>query len=439
MKIVKLEAENFKRLKAVEITPEGSIVEIRGQNGAGKTSVLDSIAAAIGGEKLCPAQPIRRGSERARVAVELEGDLVVERRWTAKGSYLEVRSKEGATFKSPQKILDGLVGRLSFDPLEFMRDAPAKQAEVLRQLVGIDFRPLDEKRRRAYEARTAMNRTVASLRARLEATPVIEVTPDVPADPVSGAELLEEQRRRQDLQRANDAERGALEIARNVFRASKQAVEAAKADVARARAALEAAQRREAEAVEALKKQGEHGQALQAKVAALVDPDMEEIPAKLRQLESVNDLIHRRKQRTALAGELATAEEQAAKLGFEIEQIDAQKEGTLAEATFPVEGLGFGGEGVTLNGLPLEQASAAEQLRVSLAMGLALNPKLKVILIRDGSLLDETSLAMVAAMAEKAGAQVWLEMVGKGGVGVVIEDGQVEGAPAPTEAAHVAQ
>lgn len=103
MKIVKLEAENFKKLRAVEIAPSGAVVEIRGANEAGKTSVLDSIAAALGGEKLCPAQPIRRGADRARVAVELDDGLVVERRWGA------------------QKLLDGLVGRLSFDPLAFLR------------------------------------------------------------------------------------------------------------------------------------------------------------------------------------------------------------------------------------------------------------------------------------------------------------------------------
>jgi hypothetical protein len=89
---------------------------------------------------------------------------------------------------------------------------------------------------------------------------------------------------------------------------------------------------------------------------------------------------------------------------------------------------------VTLNGLPLEQASSAEQLRASVAIGLAMHPKLKVLLVRDGSLLDEQSLAMVAKMAEQAGGQVWLERVSKGAeCSLVIEDGMVAGASSANE------
>lgn len=443
MRIVKLEAENFKRLKAVEIRPDGTIVEIRGMNGAGKTSVLDAIAAAIGGEKLCPAQPVRRGADRARVSVELDEDLVVERRWTAGGgSRLEVRSKDGTvTHRSPQKLLDALVGRLTFDPLAFMREKPERQAEVLRQLVGIDFSELDEKRRQVYDARTDANRQVAQLKARIAPLPVIEVTPDCPAEPVSGADLIGEHERLQATKRANDVERAALDLARGQFRLRKETVAAAAKRIADLEAQLARAREEHTEAAEALRKQAEHGQVLQAKVAALVDPDdeIDEVGKRLRNVEAANDLVRQRKQRDALVRELAAAEEAAKKLDFEIAAIDAQKEGALQAAKFPVEGLGFTDAGVTLGGLPLEQASQAEQLRVSLAMGASLNPKLRVLLVRDASLLDERSLQLVAAFAEKTGMQVWLEIVAPGGAGVVIEDGQVQGAAAPAEVHRVAK
>ncbi len=111
-----------------------------------------------------------------------------------------------------------------------------------------------------------------------------------------------------------------------------------------------------------------------------------------------------------------------------IEEIDAAKAKTLGEAKFPIQGLAFDENAVTFRGLPFDQASSAEQLAVSVAMGLALNPKLKVLLIRDGSLLDEESLALVARMADEAKAQVWIERVGDGAeCSVVIEDGQLRG------------
>jgi hypothetical protein len=93
----------------------------------------------------------------------------------------------------------------------------------------------------------------------------------------------------------------------------------------------------------------------------------------------------------------------------------------------PVTGLGLSEDGVTLNGLPLDQASAAEQLRVSVAIGIAMNPRLRVLLLRDASLLDRDSLALLADMAKAAGAQVWLERVeDDSATAVVIEDGMVK-------------
>ena len=100
----------------------------------------------------------------------------------------------------------------------------------------------------------------------------------------------------------------------------------------------------------------------------------------------------------------------------------------ISKAAYPVAGLGFDQlGGVTFNGLPFSQASTAEQLRVSVAIGLALNPQLRVLLIRDGSLLDDDSMKMVAKMAAKADAQVWIERVEiDGQVSVVIEDGAIK-------------
>ena len=95
-------------------------------------------------------------------------------------------------------------------------------------------------------------------------------------------------------------------------------------------------------------------------------------------------------------------------------------------------GLTLGDDGPMLDGVPLEQASGAQKLRVSVALGIAMNPRLKVLLVRDASLLDEDSLALVAEMAAAADAQVWLERVGDGDpAAVVIDDGQVSGEAAP--------
>jgi hypothetical protein len=92
-----------------------------------------------------------------------------------------------------------------------------------------------------------------------------------------------------------------------------------------------------------------------------------------------------------------------------------------------VDGLSFDDSGVLLNGLPFSQASQAEQLRVSVAMGFAQNPELKVLLVRDGSLLDGNSLNLLDQMARDHDGQVWIERVGEGDqCAVIIEDGVVK-------------
>jgi len=127
-----LTAENVKRLVAVEISPTGNVQIIAGKNGAGKTSVLDSIWFALGGGPAAKGttKPIRDGQDSARVTLDL-GELRVTRTWTGGKSTLSVESAEGAVYGSPQKMLDALVGRLSFDPLAFAQQDERTQLASL--------------------------------------------------------------------------------------------------------------------------------------------------------------------------------------------------------------------------------------------------------------------------------------------------------------------
>jgi DNA repair exonuclease SbcCD ATPase subunit len=439
MRISGLEVENVMRVRLVHLALDGKqVVRIEGPNNAGKTSVLNAIAMALGGKDLCPAEPLRRGEKKGRVQVTLtEGlqGLVAERRWWRSGTEtrteLEVRALDGTPLSKPQQILDALIGKLTFDPLAFTRLKPKEQAEQLRRLVGLDFSTLDAKRLKAYEARRGANAQVTQIEARLRAVPEVEA----PDEPVSTAALLEESQALQKQKAANDMERAALQRAKDVFAARKREAEQAAAEVSRARAALERAEEASRAADEALEEARAAGKALAAKVEGLVDPDLTALAAKMRDVEGVNEKVRARKQRKALAAELAQAEAAAKKLSDEIDGIDEQKAKALAEAAFPVDGLSFNDAGVLLNGLPIEQASASEQLRVSLAIGMAANPKLRVMTIRDASLLDAKSMKLVEEVAAKHDFQVLLEIVSDGGgTGIVISDGVVAD-PAPAEAA----
>ena len=124
--------------------------------------------------------------------------------------------------------------------------------------------------------------------------------------------------------------------------------------------------------------------------------------------------------------ELTAARLEAENLTNVMEDRTKAKRAAITNANMPVSGLSFDESQVLYNGFPLEQASAAEQLRVSFAIAAAANPRLAIALIRDGSLLDEKSLADVGAMADAHNMQVWIERVDTSGkVGIVLEDGAV--------------
>jgi len=407
-----------KRLKAVEIKPDGSLVVVGGRNAQGKTSVLDSIAMALGGEKMLPGKPIREGEDKARVVLELDGTgLVVTRTFTPKGSYLKVENAAGATVKSPQAMLDQLVGKLSFDPLEFSRMDRKTQLETLKNLVGLDFAGQDAEKKRLYDQRTESNREIKKLQANVGAMVKHE---GAPAEEVSIAMLMESLRAAQAVQEANAEIRwNHDEAKRDHIRLCAQLAER-----------IEEMRRLQA-AVKALEKEIERSEAAvmhaAAQVTTIVEPDMAGLQNQLAGAEDINRKVRENQARSLALVGLRECQRGADALSVRIAEIDRQKAAALAAAKFPVEGLAFDESGVTYRGLPFDQASSAEQLRVSVGMGFALHRDLRVTLIRDGSLLDEGNLKLIADMAEAAGAQVWLERVGEGQeCSVIIEDGAVK-------------
>jgi AAA domain len=413
--IVSLEVSNVKRIRAVTIHPEGSVVILGGQNEQGKTSVLDAIEFALGGAKSLPSDPIRHGAAKAYVVADL-GELVVERVITKSGTNLTVRNRAGEKQTSPQAILDKLCSRIAFDPLDFLREEPAKQNEILRRLVGLDFTASNAKREALFAARTKVNRDAKSTRAQSESLVVPPGTPDAP---VNLAELLAQIRHAHEarenaagFERQKQAARDAVTRSEEAFAAAEEAARKAEAVVLRARMA----RRQALTELEAFSTQPAPEPAV----------DVRALEGQVATAETVNRNVERKRKRDQHEADANQLDAQAAELTAQIDAVDEEQRQALAAIAYPVPGLALGEDGPTFNGVPLDQASGAQRIRISVAIGLALNPRLKVLLVRDASLLDDKSLAMVADMAAQAGAQVWLERVGTGDPGaVIIQDGQV--------------
>jgi hypothetical protein len=466
MRILKLRSENVKRISVVEIVPDGNLIRIGGKNGSGKSSVLDSIAYALGGTSLVPSEPIRKGETEAKVVIELD-DLVVTRKFsrdrllcncnahgdnTLEGttgheqgcarhqfgetkSTLTVTNKDGARYPSPQAVLDKLLGKLTFDPLAFARlstepGGPKKQNEILRQLAGVDTASFDETRKVAASQRTMLKKTHEIKSAQLLTLPIHTGVPDteVSMEAVSAEMLRAEELRKL----ATDANR--------VMDAARDKVAQAEQALASHHTLYKELERRLLEEGKKLAGLNNTHEIVQEELrlatedrqrALLAVPDFEVIRKKLADIESDNTKVRANRKRAEaqvevdhLAGEIIVA-------NTAITEAETAKQTALETAKFPVVGLGLNDDGVTFDAgqgsVPFEQASSSEQLRVSVAIGLALNPTLKVLLIRNGNLLDDDSLKTIAAQAETAEAQLWLEYVTSNseGVSVMLEDGHL--------------
>lgn len=483
LRIRALKVENYKRIVAVELHPDGKSVVLGGRNAQGKSSLLDAIAAALGGKKKGGEQvALRTGSLRGEVVVDL-GDYIVKRSWTPAGDRLVVEDPKGSVYKSPQGLLDKMLGDISFDPLGFMRLEPRAQAETLRKLVGLDVSDLVAKHGAAYQRRTQVNAEHAKAKAAIEQLPPEPPAP--PAKPSVGALLA----RRDELQRrladVDAIERLRKEIAELTVKASPaqaQACEASRKMADELEATLDrmAAVQNQPEpaadrvrhlqvAVEELihclndcrveaddmrlaaeemlaEKMRQHD----AHHLAAVDPaaarfavqsDLDQVAKSLSETDAAiaaweeasraharwKGLHQVQAQKVKLVDDLAA---QSKALTAELEAIEQERLERLAKTTFPVDGLALDGDVITFRGLPLAQASQAERLRVCVAISAALNPRIGLALIREGAFLDDEGLQHVLASVEAMGLQAWVEVVGdRKGVGIIIEDGRALEAP----------
>lgn len=442
MRIISLQASNIKRLSVVEITPQGDVVTIGGKNRAGKSSVLDAIAYALGGQALVPEEPIRTGETEAEVKVDL-GDLLVVRRFYreviedkesgttrhgATKSTLSVKNKEGASYPSPQAMLDKLLGSLTFDPREFAMTKPKAQLETLRRITNLDTTLLDEQRRDVFNRRTELKKKVLEASVKCDALPAL--LPDVPLEELSMGEVSTELARVDSLRKKAESERLSLQVEQDTAQRSKNRLDAATERVKSLRAQLAEAEQVMGEINRDWHAQTEVVKSLEQKVdvALKAVPDTTTLQDRIKEIEATNAKVRQNKARLAAAKAHNDLVDKVKDETALIEEFDKRKQEMIAAVKFPVAGLGFGEEGVLFNGLPFEQAATSEQLAVSVAIGLALNPKLRILLVRNGESLDSESMKLLGELATFANAQLWVERMTetKDGVSVMIEDGHVQ-------------
>jgi DNA repair exonuclease SbcCD ATPase subunit len=410
LRIINLEVENYKGIRAIDITPKDDLVMITGGNGQGKSSVLDSIYAILcgGAASRVTQTPIHDGEDfaiaTAKVGDAKTGEIkyIVTRRWKDNDAgTVTVMAPDGAKYSSPQKMLDEIIGKLSFDPFEFVGQSAKEQVETLIGALGeaLPFVPaeLDRKHRGIYDRRTDIAREITKLEGQL--AQYGEPDPATPDIEESAADLLRE-----------------VETARGRNLLHDQVEEA----ITTRTAAVEAARAVLADAEKSLDSALTHQKTLQPR------EDVDPILARLDGIEETNRKVRAKLARQAIEDELSDRRAEHANHTLELGKIDKTKADGLAAAKFPVDGLSFDEDGVTFNKVPFGQVSTSEQARVAMAIGMASNPELRVMRIDKGEALDSKTLALVTEMAADHDYQVWMSKVDESGtIGFVIEDGAV--------------
>lgn len=431
MRIVKLKAQNVMGLTAVEITPEGHVVEIVGDNGAGKSSILNCIAYAFGGRAAFPKELLRRGAESGEMSVTIDGDapagkppLTLTVKLADKGrSRLTLTDVEGSRLDSPQAVLSAMWNRVAFDPEVFSRQTPKEQLESLKAIAGLDFTELDAERQRLYEERTGVNRDANRVQAQFEGTTTYD---DAPTEEVSVSDLVGQLREAEAANRRTDDKRNALQVRMRAHTGIIATAEERHRDVLRLVEELAEAEARQAEAEKQEMEDAKQVDGMRRVVHGMADIDTSPLQEQISTAEETNRHVRANAEAKKLNSEYLALADTGNKLTRGIDAIDTDKAEEVAAATFPVDGLSIDDSGVTLDGIPFEQASSGESMRTSAAIAFAMNPTLPVVLIRQGSLLDDKMRAEVVRLAEEHDGQVWIELVGPGGENsVVIEDGHV--------------
>lgn len=410
VKINELEIENLKRVKAVQMTPSAAgLTVIGGNNNQGKTSVLDAIAWALGGNSFRPSQPHREGSvSDPYLHVVLSNGLVVERK--GKNSDLKVTDPTGN--RAGQQILDGFISKLALDLPKFMQASDSEKANTLLNIIGVkdQLTALEKQENDIYQERTAIGRIADQKKKYAEEQTYY---PDVPQAPVSASELIRQQQEILARNGENQRKRDNLEH----IKVEKRRLEMQIADL-----------REKLEAMEAQYKSCADNELTAEKtVAQLQDESTSELEESIAQIDETNRKVRANLDKDKAEEDAKQYADQYNNLTKQIEDIRKQKKQLLDGAKLPLPGLTVEGGKLLYNGHPWDGMSGSDQLKVATAIVRKLNPECGFVLLDKLEQMDRNTLAEFGAWLEEENLQCIATRVSNGDeCSIIVTDGYSE-------------
>lgn len=411
LKINNLEIENVKRVKAVRLEPSASgLTVIGGKNGQGKTSVLDAIAWALGGNKFKPSTPDRDGSViPPSLHIELSNGLVVERK--GKNNSLKVIDPNGN--KGGQQLLDEFIEQMALNLPKFIAASSKEKANILLQTIGVGEKlyEIETKENQLYNRRTEIGR-IADQKKKFAA----EMTsyPEAPKEPVSPADLIKKQ---QDILARN----GENERKRQNVAALNQQAERVGQELARLTELLQA-------------KENEHKKLLadleiaQKSALELHDESTAELEESINNIDAINIKVRANYDKEKAEMDAADYQKQYDELTIEINKIRQEKTDLLKNANLPLPELSVENGELIYKGFKWDNMSGSEQLKVATAIVRKLNPNCGFVLMDKLEQMDVDSMKEFGDWLEGEGLQVIATRVStsQDECSILIEDGYVK-------------
>lgn len=410
IKINSFELENVKRIKAVQLEPsEKGLTIIGGDNAQGKTSVLDAIAWALGGNKYKPSKPTREGSSvPAALKIVLSNGIIVERK--GKAGALKVTDPSG--LKGTQGLLDSFINEFALDLPKFMQMNDKDKSATLLKVIGVgdQLDELEQKEKAFYQNRTETGRIKDRKKKAYENMPVFEEAPEALLDI---KELLTQQ---QKIQKVNaDNERIRQEAKNKAMNASylKKKLDDIEKEYLKAK---EASEKAFMEAEEA-----------SAELDSLIDIDTSSIEEQISSIEEINSKVRANFERKKAYKEYEELQSEYDDYTAALNEVKEQKVKLLDNADLPLEGLSVEEGRLTYLGQNWDNMSGSQQLKVATAICKAINPKCGFVLLDKLEQMDMKTLNEFGSWLEKEGLQAIATRVSQGDeCSVIIEDGYIK-------------
>lgn len=438
VKITSFEAENVKRVKAVALEPtQNGLTVIGGGNGQGKTSILDAISWALGGDRFKPSTPKREGSVTdPYLHVELSNGIDVERK--GKDSTLKVLDPEGR--KSGQILLNDFLESLALSLPKFLSKNDKEKAEILLRIIGVgdELASLDAQEQKLYQQRTSIGQYERQKRGAAEE---MTLWPNVPDEPISASELIQEQQaillRNAENQKKRDQvyslKKQKEELLDRIGRISNE--------IAAKQEEIKKLEQEKAQTVLTFNETVADFVTAQKAAEQLQDESTEAIEKSLTDIDTTNAKIRENAAREAAIKEADELKGQYDELSQQLDTVRNARVRLLDGADLPLPELGVESGVLTYKGKAWDCMSSSEQLMVSTAIVRRLKPECGFVLVDKLEQFDTQTLADFGSWAESEGLQVIGTRVSTGDeCSIIIEDGRVlETATTATSPVQLAQ